>query len=444
MAAGGGSADRRAEELAAAGDQGAGAWAAGAEGERRVAVELSGLSEAWTVLHDRLLSPGLSPVNLDHVVLGPGGVLFIDAKNWRGAVTAWQGNLFQHTGAADSRQSVSKHQEVAKVHGMAAYMAAETGLPVTPVICLAGQHEAGFGEPQLIKGVWVVPVSGLKEWLRAQPTTMDRMTVERAAMTLMTSFPSTTTDPQLLSAMGTAAAAKPRRKARRTSSAGPPTRSLAHSTMKPRRVFGQVLRFVVVATFGVAALSFAAQELPDFMAGGLADAVADNSARPVAAPATKAGTPTVAPKPAGKKVPPPAPSKTAVSTCGNLTAAQVGKIVRRTVKPVAVSGSCAWGTRLDDPDTILVTLQTAERAALGSKFDTSAAQRRTVFGSAYVNWKPATGLWVAVGQPIGTGKRPFVATRATHVAIATQELKVSDDRARAMATSIAVAANASS
>ena len=147
MAVGGGSADRKADELASLGDDSAGAWAAGAEGERRVAEALAVLPEAWTVLHDRLLSPGLSPVNLDHVVVGPGGVFLVDAKNWRGAITAWEGNLYQHTGTREARQSASKHAEVAKVHGMAAYMAAESGMPVTPVICLAGRGASRFGDP---------------------------------------------------------------------------------------------------------------------------------------------------------------------------------------------------------------------------------------------------------------------------------------------------------
>lgn len=205
MAIGGGSADRKAEELAAAGDPSAAAWAAGAAGERRVADELAKLLEAWTVFHDRLLSPGLSPVNLDHVVVGPGGAFLIDAKNWSGNIAVWQGNLFQHLGAGEGRQSLRKHQEVAKVHGMAAYMAAESGMPVAPVICLAGRSESNFGEPQLIRGVWVIPASNLRAWLESRPMVLQRDQVERSAVTLMTSFPSTTTDPQLLSAMGAAA-----------------------------------------------------------------------------------------------------------------------------------------------------------------------------------------------------------------------------------------------
>jgi hypothetical protein len=73
---------------------------------------------------------------------------------------------------------------------------------------------------------------------------------------------------------------------------------------------------------------------------------------------------------------------------------------------------------------------------------TSQSQRRTVFGAAYINWKPATGLWVATGQPIGFGKRPSTAKRDIEVLVSKETLSVSDDRGRALATSLAAAVNA--
>ena len=206
MAVGGGSAERKAEELASSGDGAAAAWAAGAEGEKRVAEELSNLREAWTVLHDRLLRPGQSEANLDHVVVGPGGMFLVDAKNRAGRVTVWEGGLFQHTVQAGDRVSLNLVAELKKVHGMAAYMAVESGCAVTPVLCLAGAHEAEFGEPQMVQGVWVVPVSRLVGWLNSRPVALDREMVQRVVTRAMTDFPSTTTDPQLLAAMGQAAA----------------------------------------------------------------------------------------------------------------------------------------------------------------------------------------------------------------------------------------------
>ena len=61
----------------------ASAWQRGAAGERRTARLLAPLERhGWAVLHD-LAIPG-SQANLDHVVIGPGGVFVIDSKHYRG------------------------------------------------------------------------------------------------------------------------------------------------------------------------------------------------------------------------------------------------------------------------------------------------------------------------------------------------------------------------
>jgi hypothetical protein len=58
------------------------AWRRGAAGERRIARLLSHLERhGWAVLHD-LAIPG-SSANLDHLVIGPGGVFVIDSKQYR-------------------------------------------------------------------------------------------------------------------------------------------------------------------------------------------------------------------------------------------------------------------------------------------------------------------------------------------------------------------------
>jgi hypothetical protein len=59
------------------------AWRRGAVGEQRTARLLSPLGQhGWAVLHD-LAVPG-SPANLDHLVIGPGGVFVVDSKHYRG------------------------------------------------------------------------------------------------------------------------------------------------------------------------------------------------------------------------------------------------------------------------------------------------------------------------------------------------------------------------
>ena len=59
------------------------AWRRGAAGERRTARLLSPLERhGWAVLHD-LAVPG-SRANIDHLVIGPGGLFVIDSKHYRG------------------------------------------------------------------------------------------------------------------------------------------------------------------------------------------------------------------------------------------------------------------------------------------------------------------------------------------------------------------------
>jgi hypothetical protein len=446
VAVGGGSAERKAEELAAAGDRTAALWAAGAAGERRVADELASLREAWTVLHDRLLRPGLSEANLDHVVIGPGGLFLVDAKNWSGNVTAWQGGLYQHLGQAGARTSQSRHAELSKVHGMAMYMAVESGLPTTPVVCLAGPNEAKFGEPQLIRDVWVVPVSKLVAWLETRPPALGREEAAKAVTRAMTSFPSTTTDGDLLAAMGAAALAtkRPRRRgagsSRRTAARGSHQRGAGMQRgTRPRpplpvrigRTIGKLFLGFLVLALGLALI-------PPLLTAAvkqLAPSVAAPAAPPVTAPTTTAPG-----KKATSKPKAPAPLS---PDCANASAAEISKIIGRKVKPIAVSTGCAWGTRLDDASTTLVTIRmSAGHAAYDTQLVTSVKQKRVVFGTAFdAGFQPGTALWVATGQPITKGKNGVTARADTHVLMARTALGISDDRARQLALAIAAAAN---
>jgi hypothetical protein len=59
------------------------AWRRGAVGERRTARRLAALERhGWAVLHD--LAVPRSQANIDHLVIGPGGVFVIDSKQYRG------------------------------------------------------------------------------------------------------------------------------------------------------------------------------------------------------------------------------------------------------------------------------------------------------------------------------------------------------------------------
>jgi len=65
-------------------DKGRVNWQRGADGEDLVARELGKFPEEFKVINDLTTPFG----NLDHVVVGPTGVFLLDAKNWRGVVSA--------------------------------------------------------------------------------------------------------------------------------------------------------------------------------------------------------------------------------------------------------------------------------------------------------------------------------------------------------------------
>jgi Nuclease-related domain len=71
------------------------AWRRGAAGERRTACLLGRLEQrGWVVLHD-LAVPG-SAANIDHLVIGPGGVVVVDSKQYRGRLQLDPNGLLWH------------------------------------------------------------------------------------------------------------------------------------------------------------------------------------------------------------------------------------------------------------------------------------------------------------------------------------------------------------
>ncbi len=123
-------------------------WSAGAEGERIVAETLTVLGRyGWTTLHD-MRWPGRQRANIDHIAIGPGGVVVIDAKNWSGDVRVAGSTLWQNA-----------HAQTSKVQGAADAASAVTALlapqhrtAVRAVVCLVAQEQ----QPVLADGGAVV------------------------------------------------------------------------------------------------------------------------------------------------------------------------------------------------------------------------------------------------------------------------------------------------
>lgn len=155
-------------------------WKAGATGERKTARLLAPLErQGWRVLHDRAI-PG-SRANLDHLLVGAAGVVYVDSKHWasdksrlqlRGG-TLWYGRYPQ----TRALQTVAWEAGVAAV---------ALGVSVRAVVAVHGAAVPG-GLLQL-GGVTVLPARMLRRYLRGLLPVMDedrvRQLAERAATVL--------------------------------------------------------------------------------------------------------------------------------------------------------------------------------------------------------------------------------------------------------------------
>jgi hypothetical protein len=143
------------------------AWRRGAAGERRTARLLGPLErQGWAVLHD-LAVPG-SQANIDHLVIGPGGVFVIDSKEYRGRLgldpsgRLWHGRY----SLAPTLRTVSfEADQAAQV-----LTDPDVVVVVVPIVAVHGA-QVPWGKV-VMDGVPVVPAQRLPHLLRALPAVL--------------------------------------------------------------------------------------------------------------------------------------------------------------------------------------------------------------------------------------------------------------------------------
>jgi hypothetical protein len=138
------------------------AWRRGAAGERRTARLLAPLERrGWAVLHD-LAIPG-TQANIDHLVIGPGGVLVVDSKQYRGRLRldgygmVWHG---RHLLVSALRKVLWQADQADEVLGVA-------DVQVAAVVAIHGTS-VPWGCLQA-DGVTIVPARRVPDLLQALP-----------------------------------------------------------------------------------------------------------------------------------------------------------------------------------------------------------------------------------------------------------------------------------
>ena len=146
-------------------------WEKGEVGERVVGAALDSLkAQGWIVMHD-VRWPGRARANIDHVAVGPPGILVVDAKNWSGKVEVRNGHLKQNGYGRD------KYVDAVAAAGddVGELLDLPWALHVIPVLCVVQP----FGRPPANLGaVTVLSAGDLPAWAasltaRLQPSDVE-------------------------------------------------------------------------------------------------------------------------------------------------------------------------------------------------------------------------------------------------------------------------------
>jgi hypothetical protein len=138
------------------------AWRRGAAGERRTARLLAPLERhGWAILHD-LAIPG-SQANIDHLVIGPGGVLVIDSKQYRGRLRLdhygmlWHGRHLLVSALRKTRWAADQADEILGI----------AEVQISAIVAVHGTS-VPWGRVRA-DGVTVIPARRLPDLLQALP-----------------------------------------------------------------------------------------------------------------------------------------------------------------------------------------------------------------------------------------------------------------------------------
>jgi hypothetical protein len=145
------------------------AWRIGADGEEMVAAQLHRLAKKdprWKFLH--AIPIGENGSDIDHVVIGPGGVYTMNAKHHPRSSVWVGGNTFMVNGQKQPYIRNSRH-EAARASRL---LSAACGFPVSVVgmVVPVGANSLKVKEPP--EDVKIVNRMGLRNWFRKRPVVL--------------------------------------------------------------------------------------------------------------------------------------------------------------------------------------------------------------------------------------------------------------------------------
>jgi Nuclease-related domain len=151
------------------------AWRIGADGEEKVAAQLDKLvkrDSRWRIVH--AIPVGDRGSDIDHLVIGPGGVYSLNAKHHPGAKVWVAGSTFMVNGQRQPYLRNSRHE--AQRAGKLLTAAAGQPVAVTGVVVPVGADDFVIKQPPV--DVVVINRMRLVKWLQARPETLELAAIE--------------------------------------------------------------------------------------------------------------------------------------------------------------------------------------------------------------------------------------------------------------------------
>lgn len=139
-------------------------WLMGGIGEKATALHLRRLPEGWRVFHD--IPVGNKGTNIDHLVVGLGGVFSVNTKHLTGKVTIEEDAVLVN-GRRRPFLKASR-SEAAKAGRLLARVVGHP-VDVRSVLALAVDQIVTRGEPADVK---LLRIAALPRWLREQPVVL--------------------------------------------------------------------------------------------------------------------------------------------------------------------------------------------------------------------------------------------------------------------------------
>ena len=153
-------------------------WLRGGQGEALVALHLTALSNAWHVFHNVMI---LTDYDLDHVLIGPGGLFCISTKSWRGRYTCDQdgtyflnGERIDHIHEAQ-RLAMQLKDRLTEILG---------DVPWVQPVLIAPLAHIGFQTFQ--KRAWVLHEGNLCDVFENAPNNLTKAEIDRCAKAVST------------------------------------------------------------------------------------------------------------------------------------------------------------------------------------------------------------------------------------------------------------------